>query len=333
MTKRSEECGSIDDIRTEINRIDRHIVTLIGERAGYVQAAAKFKTSATDVGAAERFEAMLYQRRAWAEERDLDPDMIEKLYRDMVNHFIQQEMAHWKQEQQEMAFSLNEIVPWGRSFDEYTSMFGLTQTDLSGHILGCGDGPASFNAEATQRGHSVISCDPLYQFSAAQIERRIHETYDTIMEELRPNLNNYVWDAFGSPEGLGQARMTAMRTFLADYERGKREGRYVNARLPSLPFPDRAFDLALCSHLLFLYSEHLSPEFHRTAITEMCRVAREVRIFPLLDLGSKRSIHLAPILSELKKNSDETAIIQVDYEFQKGANAFLCVKTQPQMEN
>jgi isochorismate pyruvate lyase len=97
--KRPEECSSIDDVRAEIDHIDRQIVALIGERAGYVQAAAKFKTSAVDVKAAERFEAMLRQRRDWAEERGLDPDMIAKLYRDMVNYFIQQEMAHWKQEQ------------------------------------------------------------------------------------------------------------------------------------------------------------------------------------------------------------------------------------------
>jgi len=99
MIKRPEECSSIDDIRAEIDRIDRQVVTLVGERAGYVRAAAKFKTNAADVRAAERFEAMLRQRRAWAEEQGLDPAMIEKLYRDMVNHFIQQEMTHWKQEQ------------------------------------------------------------------------------------------------------------------------------------------------------------------------------------------------------------------------------------------
>lgn len=99
MTKRPAECSNIDDIRAEIDRIDRQIVACIGERAEYVQAAAKFKTSTADVRAAERFEAMLHQRRAWAEEKGLDPNMIEKFYRDMVNHFIQQEMAHWKQEQ------------------------------------------------------------------------------------------------------------------------------------------------------------------------------------------------------------------------------------------
>ena len=99
MTKRPEECNCIDDVRTEIDRIDRQIVALIGERAGYVRAAAKFKASVADVKAAERLEAMLRQRRAWAEEQSLDPDMIEKLYRDMVSHFIRQEMAYWKQEQ------------------------------------------------------------------------------------------------------------------------------------------------------------------------------------------------------------------------------------------
>jgi len=90
---------TIEGIRKKIDHIDQQIVTLIGERAGYVQAAAKFKTSAPDVRAAERVRAMLGQRRAWAEERGLDPDRIEKLYQDMVNHFIQQEMAHWQQEQ------------------------------------------------------------------------------------------------------------------------------------------------------------------------------------------------------------------------------------------
>ena len=228
-----------------------------------------------------------------------------------------------------MAFSLDEIVPWGRSFDEYAGMFGLSEADLCGRILGCGDGPASFNAEATRRGYKVVSCDPIYQFSAAQIERRVHETRDTIVESVRPYVGNYNWDTFGSPEGLGQARLAAMRTFLADYERGKREGRYVNARLPALPFADKAFDLALCSHLLFLYSDHLSLAFHREAIAELCRVAREVRIFPLLDLGSEESAHLNPVLSGLQACGCGTRLVRVDYEFQKSANTFLCVESRP----
>jgi len=68
---------------------------------------------------------------------------------------------------------LNEVIPWGRSFDEYRRMFALTDGDLSGNILGCGDGPASFNAEATVLGNRVVSCDPIYTFSADEIERQV----------------------------------------------------------------------------------------------------------------------------------------------------------------
>ncbi len=58
-------------------------------------------------------------------------------------------------------FTLDKVVPWGRSFDEYQQLFALTPADLERRILGCGDGPAAFNAEATRRGARVVSCDPL----------------------------------------------------------------------------------------------------------------------------------------------------------------------------
>jgi len=60
-------------------------------------------------------------------------------------------------------FNLDQVVPWGRSFDEYRRMFGLADADLGRRIVGCGDGPAAFNAEATARGARVVSCDPIYQ--------------------------------------------------------------------------------------------------------------------------------------------------------------------------
>ena len=94
--KTPAECRSLEDVRAEIDRIDRAIVSLIGERAAYVHAAARFKTSEAAVAAPERQESMLRARRAWAEEEDLDPDVIEKLYRDLVRYFIVRELEHWK---------------------------------------------------------------------------------------------------------------------------------------------------------------------------------------------------------------------------------------------
>src|SRR6185369_3711946 len=150
-------------------------------------------------------------------------------------------------------FTLDQVVPWGRSFDEYRRMFALTDEDLNRRIIGCGDGPASFNAEATRRGCSVISCDPIYRFEKSQIQQRIVATYDEIMEQTRRNSHEFVWgDGIRTVEELGDARMAAMRTFLNDYASGKASGRYIEAELPTLPFANAAFDLALCSHFVFL---------------------------------------------------------------------------------
>lgn len=87
------------DIRAEIDRLDRQIVALLGQRFEYVKAAAQFKSSAATVQAPERLQALLKQRRTWAEEEGLNPDAIEKMYRDLVSHFIEEEMKHWQQSQ------------------------------------------------------------------------------------------------------------------------------------------------------------------------------------------------------------------------------------------
>jgi isochorismate pyruvate lyase len=93
---RPEECSTINEIRSEIDRIDFQIVSAIAERQIYVRAASKFKTSETAVKAPERQAAMLRQRRAWAQENGLNPDVIEKLFKDLVQHFVQEELAQWK---------------------------------------------------------------------------------------------------------------------------------------------------------------------------------------------------------------------------------------------
>ena len=123
---------------------------------------------------------------------------------------------------------LSEIIPWGRSFDEYRLMFGLSESDLAGRILGCGDGPASFNAEATALGHSVISCDPIYAFSTEEIRQRVEDSHRTVISQVRTIQEGFVWNYFHDPDHLGRARLAAMRRFLEDFEKGKAEGRYVD---------------------------------------------------------------------------------------------------------
>ena len=90
------ECSNMEDIRFKIDVIDRQIIAAFGKRFEYVKAASKFKTSEASVKTPQRFEAMLKQRRIWAEAEGLNPDVVEKLHRDLVNYFIEEELKHWK---------------------------------------------------------------------------------------------------------------------------------------------------------------------------------------------------------------------------------------------
>ena len=117
--------------------------------------------------------------------------------------------------------------------------------------------------------------------------------------------------------------MATMRAFLADFDAGRAAARYLTDALPGLSFADGQFDLALCSHLLFLYSEQLSLECHLAAIRELCRVAREVRICPLLALDCRPSPHIAPVQAQLRAAGFVAEIRRVPYEFQAGGNQMM----------
>ncbi len=225
-----------------------------------------------------------------------------------------------------MAFKLNSVVPWGRTLDEYRRMFLLTDDDMSKRIIGFGDGPASFNCEATKLGFSVTSVDPIYQFSAEQLRRRIDEVCVTVIQQMRENMENYVWTQIRSLEELENLRMTAMNLFLKDYQQGKAETRYICHELPEeLPFDDNTFDIGLSSHFLLMYTA-LGYDFHIGAISEMLRVCREVRIFPVVDLDGKRTSLTDDIIAYFKQLGYGVETKCTDYEFQKCDNEMLVIK-------
>ncbi len=224
-----------------------------------------------------------------------------------------------------MSFSLSHVVPWGRSFDEYLRMFDLNADTLSGSILGCADGPAAFNAELTKRGGNVVSCDPLYAHSVQEISSRIDECFETVLAQTRLNADGFVWSSeIPDVDALGTTRMAAMRAFLGDFVDGKLQGRYVTSELPKLQFANDTFDLALCSHFLFLY-EPLGLDFHVHSVVELCRVAREVRVFPLIQLDGQISPYLSVVIEKLTSLKCFTEIAPVPYEFQRGAGEMLRV--------
>jgi len=162
--------------------------------------------------------------------------------------------------------TIENVVPFGRSMHEYEKMFLLSDEDINKKIIGVGDGPASFNAEMFAQGKPVISVDPLYVFRAEEIEKRFYSVVDNIIAQVKSTPNDWIWSYHKSPEHLKENRLNVLRRFVADYENGKNQGRYVVGELPTLEFDDSQYQLALCSHFLFLYSDHFTYEFHRTSV-------------------------------------------------------------------
>ena len=86
------ECNSLEDVRANIDRVDRQIVALLAERGGYVQQAARFKKTTDDVKAPQRVEQVIAKVVALSRELGADPAVTEQVYRAMISAFINAEL-------------------------------------------------------------------------------------------------------------------------------------------------------------------------------------------------------------------------------------------------
>jgi SAM-dependent methyltransferase len=225
-------------------------------------------------------------------------------------------------------FRLEGIVPWGRTAAEYEVFFALSGVPPTTRVLDCGGGPASFAAEWGRRGDFVVAVDPIYAVPPRAIAGRFDSTAARMLEGMRAARDRFRWEQYGSPEAVVERRRAALDAFVTDQEASERAGRYVAARMEALPFASGSFDLVLCSHLLFLYSDEIDLQTHLAALREMLRVGREVRVFPLVDMHGQPSTHLPGVIDTLA----EEAVAEVEpvpFEFQAGASKMLRLKPLP----
>ena len=89
------DCSDMHDIRREIDDIDGLIVSLLGDRLGYVHAAAAFKTSEVSVRALDRVETMLADRERWAVDAGLQPAVVRQLFQTVIDAFTEAELQRW----------------------------------------------------------------------------------------------------------------------------------------------------------------------------------------------------------------------------------------------
>lgn len=92
--------SSIEDVRGCIDRIDSELVKLIAQRAECVKAAAAFKSDLSAVRAPERVQQVIDRVREKATEAGLPEVIIEKVYRSMIDAFIEYELEQHRQLQQ-----------------------------------------------------------------------------------------------------------------------------------------------------------------------------------------------------------------------------------------
>lgn len=90
------KCKSLEEVRSNIDRIDDEIIKLIAERTTYVKQASFFKKSEDGVKSPERVEAVIKKVREKASEYGASPEIVETVYREMIAGFINMEMEIFK---------------------------------------------------------------------------------------------------------------------------------------------------------------------------------------------------------------------------------------------
>lgn len=222
-------------------------------------------------------------------------------------------------------YEIDEVAFIGRTFTEYQRMFDFDPSAWTGHrVLDCPAGACSFVTEARDRGIKVLGVDRMYRRPPATLSEICANDIETAMAALDGVENLYVWDFYDDRSKLQAYRERAASRFLHDYAHNGE--RYVYADLPATPFADRAFDLVLSAHFLFLYDDRLSYEFHLETMRELLRISGQLRVFPLHGFSAEQSELVGELLESLRSEGYTTERRVVPFEFQRGANEMLVIE-------
>ena len=221
---------------------------------------------------------------------------------------------------------LDGVALIGRTFVEYCALFQLDDRRLHARrILDIGAGVSSFCSEARSRGFNVTAADPIYALDVDAIAAKSDADLNNILSQLPDAAHKYNWTFYRDPVELRLYRRKAREGFLADYV-ADRSG-YVATALPKTKFQDHEFDLALASHILFLYDDLFDYEFHKQSIFELARISKhEVRIYPLTTMSGTRSLLLDQLIHDPDCSSLTFTILKGDFEFFKNANELLIIR-------
>ena len=95
--KEPQDCSNLEEVRAAIDTIDREIIRLISKRGDYVTAAIPFKETVDAVKDRTRVGALLEDRKLIAREMNADPDLIEDIFKKIVDLFVKRELKQFKE--------------------------------------------------------------------------------------------------------------------------------------------------------------------------------------------------------------------------------------------
>ena len=90
--KTLKPCESLDEVRINIDRLDKLIVPLLAEREHYVRQAARFKKSADTVVVPARVEQVIGFVTAQARDSGASPAAMERIYRAIIDAMTELEV-------------------------------------------------------------------------------------------------------------------------------------------------------------------------------------------------------------------------------------------------
>jgi hypothetical protein len=215
---------------------------------------------------------------------------------------------------------IGDVAVTSRALADYRQMFLLSDDELrAGPILDCPAGTSPFGAQARARGGTVVSVDPAYEQDREELLNRSRSDIQRATAWVTANPQLVDWEHVGTPDAMRRAYELALDLFAADFALDG--DRYVAAALPRLPFTDDSFRLALSSHLLFVYPQHLDLDAHEAAIQELVRVTHgEVRIYPLVDTLAQPYPHLDALLERLAQHGIVSELRRAECAWQPGGN-------------
>ena len=86
------DCNSMDELRHQIDKLDVKIIELLANRSEFIDRATELKKSnGMPARIPERIESVVSNARSAAEELDLDADLVEKIWRILIDWSIQRE--------------------------------------------------------------------------------------------------------------------------------------------------------------------------------------------------------------------------------------------------